>query len=110
MNVSEVLDIKGSHENSKKLVAGDKITIQAFKIKNVDEVGAEVAEISTTEGLRHSFGKTVIGQAKSDYWKDVVAKCVDKDAADGLDAYVVEKEAEGTGRMMLTLSMFPPKN
>ena len=110
MNVSEVLDIDGSVERSKKLVAGDKITIQGFKIKNVDEVGAEVAEISTTEGLRHSFGKTVIGQAKSDYWKDVVAKCVDKDAADGLDAYVVEKEAEKTGRMMLALSMFPPKN
>ena len=110
MNVSEVLDIKGSHENSQKLVAGDKITIQGFKIKNVDEVGAEVVEISTTEGLRHSFGKTVIGQAKSDYWKDVVDKCVDKDAADGLDAYVVEKEAEKTGRMMLCLSMFPPKN
>ena len=53
MNVSEVLDIDGSVERSKKLVAGDKITIQGFKIKNVDEVGAEVAEISTTEGLRH---------------------------------------------------------
>jgi hypothetical protein len=91
MNVSEVLDIDGSVDRSKKLVAGDKITIQSFKIKSVEEVGAEVVEIGTTEGLRHSFGKTVI-------------------AADGLDAYVVEKEAEKTGRMMLALSMFPPKN
>ena len=106
MNVSEVLDIDGSVERSKKLVAGDKITIQGFKIKNVDEVGAEVAEISTTEGLRHSFGKTIIGQAKSDYWVDVVTKCVDKDAADGLDAYVVEREAEKTGRMMLFRTFF----
>lgn len=110
MNVSEVLDIDGSVEHSRKLVVGDKITIQGFKIKNVDEVGAEVAEIMTTEGLRHSFGKTIIGQAKSDYWIDVVEKCVAKDAADGLDAYVVEREAEKTGRMMLCLSMFPPKN
>jgi hypothetical protein len=109
MNVSEVLDIKGSSENSKKLVVGDKITIQGFHIKTVDEVGAEVAEISTTEGLRHSFGKAIIGQAKSAYWVDVVEKCVDKDAADGLDAYIIEKEAEKTGRMMLCLSMFPPK-
>jgi hypothetical protein len=109
MNVSEVLDIKGSAENSKKLVVGDKITIQGFHIKTVDEVGAEVAEISTTEGLRHSFGKAIIGQAKSDYWVDVVEKCVAKDAADGLDAYIIEKEAEKTGRMMLCLSMFPPK-
>jgi hypothetical protein len=110
MNVSEVLDIDGSVDRSKKLVVGDKITIQSFKIKSVEEVGAEVVEIGTTDGLRHSFGKAIIGQAKSDYWKDVVEKCVDKDAADGLDAYVVEKEAEKTGRMMLCLSMFPPKN
>ena len=74
------------------------------------DANEEVVEISTTEGLRHSFGKTIIGQAKSDYWTDVVEKCVEKDAADGLDAYVVEKEAEKTGRMMLCLSMFPPKN
>jgi hypothetical protein len=94
MNVSEVLDIDGSVEHSRKLEVGDKITIQGFKIKNVDEVGAEVAEIMTTEGLRHSFGKTIIGQAKSDYWIDVVEK----------------REAEKTGRMMLCLSMFPPKN
>jgi hypothetical protein len=26
-----------------------------------------------------------------------------------LDAYIIEKEAEKTGRMMLCLSMFPPK-
>ena len=72
-------------------------------------LGSDIVEIKTTEGLRHSFGKTVIGQAKSEYWNDVVEKCVSKDASDGLDVYVVEKEAEGTGRIMLALSMFPPK-
>jgi hypothetical protein len=110
MNVSEVLNIDSSFDRSEKLVAGQKIVIQGFKVKNVEEVGANVVEIQTTEGLRHSFGKAVIGQAKSDYWIDAVKKCVDKDAADGLDTYVVEKEAEGTGRMMLSLSMFPPKS
>ena len=72
-------------------------------------MGSDIAEIATTSGLRHSFGKTVIGQAKSEYWNDVVEKCVGKDATDGLDVYVVEKEAEKTGRKMLALSMFPPK-
>lgn len=110
MKVSEVLNMDSSFAQSTALKAGDKIVIQGFNIKPVEDVGADVVELKTTEGLRHSFGKTVIGQAKSDYWINAVAKCVDKDAADGLDAYVVEKIAEGTGRPMLALSMFPPKS
>tara|TARA_B110001454_G_C12458458_1_gene325139 strand:+ start:291 stop:623 length:333 start_codon:yes stop_codon:yes gene_type:complete len=110
MLVSEVLDIETSGSNSVKLEAGDKITVQGFLVKYVESTDADVAEIKTTEGLRHSFGKAVIGQAKSDYWKDVVEKCLDKDASDGLDVWVVEKIAEGTGRTMLSLSMFPPKS
>ena len=90
MNVSEVVDIEGSFQNSVAIKSGDKFTVQGFSV-------------------RHAFGKTVIGQAKSEYWNDVVEKCVSKDASDGLDVYVVEKEAEGTGRIMLALSMFPPK-
>ena len=78
-------------------------------VKHVETTDADVAEIKTTEGLRHSFGKAIIGQAKSEYWNDVVEKCLDKDASDGLDVWVVEKLAEGTGRTMLSLSMFPPK-
>jgi hypothetical protein len=109
MLVSEVLDIETSGSNSVKLEAGDKITIQGFLVKHVDSTDADVAEIKTTKGLRHSFGKAVIGQAKSDYWNDVVDKCLEKDASDGLDVWVVEKTAEGTGRIMLSLSMFPPK-
>ena len=109
MHVSKVSDIKGSFEPSKALTAGEKIVIQGFSVKTAESVGSPVAEIQTTEGLRHSFGKTIVGQAKSDYWKDIVDKCVSKDATDGLDCYVVEREAEGTGRMMLALSMFPPK-
>ena len=110
MNVSEVLDIEGSFTGSTKLEIGDKITIQEFKTKFVDSVGGDVAEIKTTSGLKHSFGKTIVGQAKSEYWNDLVNKCVEKDASDGLDAYVVERIADGTGRTMMALSMFPPKS
>jgi hypothetical protein len=109
MKVSEVVDIEGSFGNSTAIKAGDQFTVQKFTIRNVESLGSDIVEIKTTEGLRHSFGKTVIGQAKSEYWCDVVEKCVSKDASDGLDVYVVEKEAEGTGRLMLALSMFPPK-
>ena len=109
MLVSDVLDIDTSRSNSVKLEAGDKITIQGFLVKYVETTDADVAEIKTTKGLRHSFGKAVIGQAKSEYWNGVVDKCLAKDAADGLDVWVVEKTAEGTGRIMLSLSMFPPK-
>jgi len=109
MLVSDVLDIKSSGIKSTKLEAGDKITVQGFEVKFVETTGADVAEIKTTKGLRHSFGKAIIGQAKSDYWNDVVEKCLDKDASDGLDIWVVEKLSEGTNRPMLSLSMFPPK-
>ena len=109
MHVSDVLDIESSYGNSVALKAGDKITIQGFNVKHVEGVGADVAEIKTTEGTKHSFGKTIIGQAKSEYWNDVVQKCLDKDASDGLDCWVIERPAEGTNRNMLSLSMFPPK-
>lgn len=110
MLVSEVLDIESSGGKSSALKAGDKITVQGFNVKYVEETGADVAEIKTTEGLRHSFGKAIVGQAKSEYWNDVVAKCLEKDASDGLDVWVVERQAEGTNRTMLSLSMFPPKH
>ena len=109
MLVSDVLDIDTSRSNSVKLEAGDKITVQGFLVKYVETTDADVAEIKTTKGLRHSFGKAVIGQAKSEYWNDVVEKCLEKDASDGLDIWVVEKLAEGTNRPMLSMSMFPPK-
>lgn len=109
MNVSEVLDTGRTFEQSTPLKAGEQITVQAFKVRYVEGMGSDIAEITTTNGLRHSFGKTVIGQAKSEYWNDVVEKCVSKDASDGLDVWVVEKEAEKTGRKMLALSMFAPK-
>jgi len=89
------------------LEVGEKIVIQSFNIKHVEQLGADVAEIKTTDGLRHSFAKAVVGQAKSDYWIDVVEKCVDKDASDGLDCYVVERISDKTDRPMICLSMFP---
>jgi len=110
MHVSDVLNIESSHGNSVALKAGDHLVVQGFKVKFVEGVGADIAEIKTTEGTKHSFGKTIIGQARSEYWNDVVQKCLAKDASDGLDVWVVEKEAEKTGRMMLSLSMFQPKH
>lgn len=107
MNVSEVLDISSSQGNSTPLEVGEKIVIQGFNIKHVEQLGADVAEIKTTDGLRHSFAKAVVGQAKSDYWVDVVDKCVEKDASDGLDCYVVERISDKTDRPMICLSMFP---
>lgn len=109
MNVSEVLDTGKTYEKSTPLKAGDRLTVQAFKVRYVEGLGSDVAEIKTTDGMRHSFGKTIIGQAKSEYWNDVVEKCVQKDASDGLDVWVVEREAEKTGRKMLALSMFEPR-
>jgi hypothetical protein len=110
MNVSEVLDIEGSFEPSKPLEKGEKVVIQEMKVTNSEKYNCPVAEIKTTDGLRYSFAKTIIGQADSDKWKDIVEMCVKKDASNGLDAYVVELFAEGSGRPMLALSWYPPKS
>jgi len=108
MNVSEVLDVEGSFE-SKPLKEGDRICIQKMSIKHVpkydvDNVKAYVAEIETTEGKRHSFAKTIVGQADSKHWTVLVAKCVEKDASDGLDTIVETRTAQPSGRQMLALS------
>ena len=108
MNVSEVLDVEGSFE-SKKLQDGDRITIQKMSTKHVpkydvDGVKCFIAEIETTEGKRHSFAKTIVGQADSEHWTVLVAKCVEKDASDGLDAIVETRIAQPSGRPMLALS------
>jgi hypothetical protein len=109
MHVSEVLEIDSNTGSSTPLTVGEKIVVQNFKIKHVEDLDADVAEITTTNGMRHSFGKAIVGQAKSDYWIKAVKECVKKDASDGLDCWVVEMEAEKTGRPMLSLSMFQPK-
>ena len=108
MNVSEVLEVEGSFD-SKTLKEGDKITIQKMTIKHVqkydvDNVKCFVAEIETTEGKRHSFAKTIVGQVDSEHWKVLVAKCVEKDASDGLDTIVETRIAQPSGRPMLALS------
>ena len=108
MNVSEVLNIEGSF-NSTPITSGEKIVIQSFNVKHVDSVDSDVAEIKTTKGMRHTFAKVIVGQAKSEHWNDLVTKCTKKDASDGLDAWVIEKPAEGSNRTMLALSMFPAK-
>ena len=108
MNVTEVLEIEGSNKNSKKLMPGDKLVVQKFEVVFVDKVGAESAQIKTTEGDRHTFAKAIVGQAKSEYWVEAVKKCVEKDAADGLNVWVIEKQSNTSERKMLSLTMYEP--
>jgi len=108
MNVTEVIEIEGSTPQSRPLVPGEKLVVQKFEVKNVEKVGADCAEISTTEGLRYTFAKAIVGQARSDYWIDCVKKCVEKDASDGLNVWVIEKVSNTSGRTMLSLTMYEP--
>ena len=36
MNVSEVVDIDGSFQNSTAIIAGEKLTVQGFNVKHVE--------------------------------------------------------------------------
>ena len=111
MNISEVLDIEPSTQtNSKPLTAGLHLLVQGFSKHLVEKVGSECAEIKTTEGEYYSFAKAIVGQADSPWWKDVVAKAVEKDASSGLDVWVVERVSNTSGRPMLALSAYEPKN
>ena len=111
MNISEVLDIEPSEQtDSKPLTAGLHILVKGFSKHFVEKVGSECAEIETTDGTYYSFAKAVVGQASSPWWKDVVAKAVEKDASSGLDIWVVERVSNTTGRPMLALSAYEPKN
>ena len=83
---------------------GDSITIQGFKVKHNSKYDSNMIEIKTTDGLRHTFAKTIVGQGKPDgWWSEQVEKCVALDASDGLDAVVVERESNTTGNKMLAL-------
>ena len=111
MNISEVLDIEPSeHSDSKPLTAGLHILVKGFSKHFVEKVGSECAEIETTDGIYYSFAKAVVGQASSPWWKDVVAKAVEKDASSGLDIWVVERTSNTSGKPMLALSAYEPKN
>ena len=87
---------------------GDFLKVLKFSVKETDK--GEVAEIETSNtGKRYSFGKAVLGKAKSKRWNEEVAKAVAKDSADGLDVWVTAAIATGSGRPMLQLSWFAPK-
>ena len=90
-------------------LVGDHIVIQGLKVKYVEQYGSDIAEIKTTEGLRHSFAKAVVGTAKSEKVHALVDKCLEKDASDGLDCWVVQRIAEGTGSPMIALEFKAPK-
>ena len=111
MNISNVLEPTEEKDfvdsEQSRLKAGDKITIQGFKVKFSKKYSADLVEIQTTEGVRHTYAKAIVGQARgkdgSTWWADQVAKCVAIDAADGLDCIVVERESNTSGNKMLAL-------
>ena len=105
MHCSEVMDIS---TDSSALKVGDSLTITKFNVVHDSKLDADFAEIDTTNGKRHTYGKVIVGQAKSDYWNDIVKKCLEKNPNDGLDVWVIEKDGEGTDRKMLCLTMFQP--
>jgi len=103
VNISKVLEPE-EREDSTSLKAGDEMTIQGFKIKHSRKFDADLVEIKTTEGLRHTYAKTIVGQGKPDgWWAEQVKKCVTLDASDGLDVVVAERESNTTGNKMLAL-------
>jgi len=107
MHISEISEVSGNDFGT-KLQVGDFLKILKFSVKETDK--GEVAEIETSNtGKRYSFGKAVLGKAKSQRWNEEVAKAVAKDSADGLDVWVTEEIATGSGRPMLQLSWFAPR-
>jgi len=107
MHISEISEVSGNDFGT-KLSVGDFIKVLKFSVKETEK--GEVAEIETSNtGMRYSFGKAVLGKAKSKRWNEEVAKAVKKDSADGLDVWVTEEIATGSGRPMLQLSWFAPK-
>ena len=98
----------GDNTQSTPLKPGDFLKITKFSVKTTEK--GDVAEIETSNtGKRYSFGKAVLGKAKSQRWNEEVAKAVKKDSADGLDVWVTEEIATGSGRPMLQLSWFAPR-
>ena len=107
MHISEIVDM-GENTNSTPLKAGDFIKITKMSVKETEK--GKVAEIDTSNsGKRYSFGKAVIGKAESKIWNQRVSEAVHKDASDGLDVWVTEEIAKGSGRPMLQLSWFEPR-
>ena len=107
MHISEIVDM-GDNAQSSPLKPGDFLKITKFSVKSTEK--GEVAEIETSNtGKRYSFGKAVLGKAKSEIWNKRVEEAVAKDASDGLDVWVTEEIAKGSGRPMLQLSWFEPR-
>lgn len=107
MHISEISEVSGNDFGT-KLQVGDFLKILKMSVKETDK--GKVAEIETSNtGKRYSFGKAVIGKAESKRWNEEVAKAVAKDSSDGLDVWVTEEIATGSGRPMLQLSWYAPK-
>tara|TARA_R110002020_G_scaffold233_4_gene1227 strand:- start:11212 stop:11544 length:333 start_codon:yes stop_codon:yes gene_type:complete len=110
MNISKVLEPE-NREDSTSLEKGDKLTIQGFRIKHNSKYDSDLVEIKTTDGLRYTYAKTIVGQGKPDgWWAEQVEKCVALDASDGLDCQVVERIAEPSGNPMLALETIKPED
>ena len=109
VNVSEVLDIESNFSDSKDLSSvpkGTLLHVLSMKTKDVESVGAPIAELHCKEGDFHTYGKVVVGQVGSEHWQFALEKCLEKDASDGMNAWVTSKTATGSGKEMVALSMW----
>ena len=82
--------------------------ITKCEVKEVDGKGTR-AEIETSNsGKRYSFAAAIVGSAKSDQFNEWVGEAVKKDAADGLDVWVITKASNTSGRPMLSFVFKEP--
>ena len=107
MHLSEISDV-GNNDYGTKVVSGDHLKILKCDVKEVDGKGT-CAEIETSNsGKRYSFAAAIVGSAKSDQFNEWVGEAVKKDAADGLDVWVITKASNTSGRPMLSFVFKEP--
>ena len=70
MHISEIVDM-GDNAGSTPLKPGDFIKVLKFSVKSTEK--GDVAEIETSNtGKRYSFGKAVLGKAKSEIYSHLL--------------------------------------
>ena len=94
-------------------VVGDKVELSEMPtFGHSDKLDCDTVAIKTTDGLRSTTSKSIIGQLRSDNPKSVVGLLTQAlNAKSTLTVWVVEKEANtGKGFKNLSLSIFSPKS
>lgn len=93
---------EATQELAKSLQDGDAITVTAKPTTKTHE-GITFVEVETTEGVRSSSGKQIVGFLMSPKVQKTIESYVPKG---GLDMFVKTVKAEGSGRDMLSISYF----